>query len=174
MTNAAALPGLAQDLLRAAAAAYTEVENAPPVPALQFVTHGDPVWYGSQLTVSIGVVRPAGPFPAASAGPARSSVIPSAEFWLEVVRDGWPQARASAAGAQRPDPAKLTAAAELLAADAAAIFFHVSALAVRGALFPSQPTILKGDAAVGEMISRPPNGGRAGWRWPVRVKLTLP
>lgn len=157
---------LAADLLDACADAYGEVAGAGVPPDRRYISHGQPLHSADQLTVHWTFLQPA--------LVGKSAIVPQAELIVECVRWAWPLPEANVARVDDAGTVAYAEAAALIAADATAIFTHVGRLLAAGTLFVSFPTIGKGDATADRMTPIGPAGNVVGFRWPVRVKLTIP
>lgn len=161
------------DLLTACENAYGQTD-APKIPARRWVTHGQPVVEGEQLTVTTFGLAATHPFPLQQVRAVKTSVVASAQCSIEVWRTCWPTATATAAAKTLPAPTKFQDAALALALDAATLFGWISQLAAQGGLIPSLPGISRAeDVSLGQMVPLGPQGTLAGWRWPVAVKLSV-
>lgn len=174
MIGATSISTILTDVLAACVAAYGQT-GAPAVPSRQFISHGQPIWEGEQLTVCATGLSVVHPFPLTAQRAAKTTVQPSLGVSVEVVRACWPQPKVSGPGSQLPDPSAFTAAGLALAKDAATIFGWITDLAVTGGLIPSYPTIGgNNDVALGVMVPTGPQGLWAGWRWPISIKVAVP
>jgi hypothetical protein len=163
------------DLLAAAVAAFDQ-EGANTAPAIQFISHSQPITYGTdQLAVWTPGIRRTKPFPLTALSAVDKTVIPGLDLIIELWRSCWPGASVSAASKSLPAPQDITTAATTLANDAAALFGHISTLIAAGTLFPSLPTIrTSSDVSLSPLVALPPQGSLAGWRFPLALKLAIP
>ena len=168
------LATILNDILEAATDAF-EQPGTNPVPARAYISHGLTVpWEGEQLTVSSSAVNATHPFPLNQVRGIKTSLIPSLSVVVEIVRECWPEPRASAAAKSLPDPTKLTTAALSLANDASSLYGYLAQQITAGTLILSIPTINTAtDFAVGQMVPTGPQGRMAGWKLPISVKLSV-
>lgn len=165
---------ICNDLLAACAQAYTEMAYAPKVPERRFVTHGQAVAVGEQLTVSCAGVKLGKPFPLPQISQVETVAIPQADFVIEIWRAGWPPPEMSSASKSLPDPSSVADAAITLSRDAATLFAYISNLSALGGLLPSIPEIeTSARMSLQPMVPLGPVGQLAGWRWPMSVKLAI-
>ena len=161
-----------RDVIQACVDSYTH-PDAPTIPHLAFVTHGQPVWIGEQLTVSSGGISSTRPFPLTRTSAVKTSVVPGTTVNIEVVRDCWPQPQVSSVSKQTVHPSRYASAAEAVAMDAATIFAYIAQRAATGILLPSLPSSTAADIALGAMVPIGPIGTKVGYRWPIQVKLAV-
>ncbi len=172
--NATTVRTVVRDILTACTAAFAQ-PNTPDPPANIFSSHGQAGGIqGEYLCVWSGGLSSTHPFPLAQLGAIKKTVVPSTLITIELMRECWPQAHASAAVKATASPDTFTAASEALMLDAATIFSYIAQHATIGDLIPSLPTIHTAqDIAFSPMVPVGPLGNRAGWRWPMAVKLSV-
>lgn len=171
--NPTVLRTVLTDILAQCVAAYGQ-SGAPAAPARQFVTHGQPVVEGEQLTVWSGGLSATHPFPLAQLRAVKTTVVGSALVNIEVWRPCWPPAHVTTPSKTLPAPTKLQEAALDVADDAATLFGWISNLAAKGGLCPHLPGIATAsDVSLGPMLPLGPQGLLVGWRWPMAVKLSV-
>lgn len=163
--DATFLEKVGADVLAVCEDAYGQVPDAPTIPGRRFVTHGQPVWDNEQLAVAVLAIKPTKPFPQQQISRIECAVIAGVDLSIEIVRK-W--------CTNGCDADQLAAATMLLGRDAATLWAHVAQEATGGRLLRSFPGVGCKAVGLGGLVPVGPQGGMAGWRWPISIELAIP
>lgn len=156
------------EILAACVGAYSHTDGAPELPDRRYVTHGPIVADDEQLVVSSAGLRTAKAFPGATSAAVDCAVVAQLDAVVEVWRCCWPMTDDEG---HAPTADVLNEAGLKLARDVSTLWPYVAGLATAGGLVTGATCH---DVALGTMTPQGPQGGMAGWRWPISVKLALP
>lgn len=149
---------VASDLCAAVEAAWETFGRPDRKPAVR-VRHGTIPAYDQVDVVYVSLARV---LPVTDRN-ARCAIWPRARFQIELVR-GWPTDISLEHD---------TAAAAALVEDATIVWYTVAARCAEATLFPSVPALDCHHVTVGDLTPVEPQGGVAGWRFPIDVDLML-
>lgn len=161
MGSAAYIHDLAEALLASAVAGLAPSRTGHKAPGVTYVAHGAPAWDGcDQLAVWVGPITLRGVAGVAAGRSGVPTALPVAAFTIDLARCVHePDARGNG-----PTAAALASDAALLNRDAWCL--HTGVSRDLGDVFGGCRVI-----EPGEMIPLGPEGGLAGWRWPIVVSL---